>query len=462
MSSVQGGIPRQKVHLGTPARMSRRLSSQLQRKFPEDVYCEKHLELVQLFCVDDQILLCGQCFHSQEHENHLVCGVQEAAGVYRKLFQEILNTLKEKLEVAKSILADEQERMVMIQGEEQDFKEMIESEYRIRFRLMVEEMNFRSLQDCVFNPKLREDHLNQVLAFATELKGQSQETLQRLNDLGKENMNKLKESEGRLSGHICSLQKMTVELEKKCGKYTLMVLQNAGSSLKRSESLLLQCLEQAQITDLSLCQVTGMSRMLKVLQRAVTLDPKTANPCLVLSEDLRSMHLRNVQQDVPHSPGRFVFSATVLGVESFTSGRHYWEVDVEKATKWQLGVSEDSASRHGDLPTTSGNKVLLMGSLMGTNYTFWAFPPLKRVSLRGEQMHKVGVFLDCQSGQISFYDVANRSLIYNFSSLTFQGALRPIFSLCIPSGVTNSDSLSICLPPVSSCDVTVSPQSSLA
>lgn len=49
--------------------------------------------------------------------------------------------------------------------------------------------------------------------------------LQRLNDLGKENMNKLKESEGRLSGHICSLQKMTVELEKKCGKYTLMVLQ---------------------------------------------------------------------------------------------------------------------------------------------------------------------------------------------------------------------------------------------
>lgn len=65
-----------------------------------------------------------------------------------------------------------------MKGEEQDFKEMIESEYRIRFRLMVEEMNFRSLQDCVFNPKLREDHLNQVLAFATELKGQSQETLQ--------------------------------------------------------------------------------------------------------------------------------------------------------------------------------------------------------------------------------------------------------------------------------------------
>lgn len=30
-------------------------------------------------------------------------------------FQEMLNTLREKLEVAKSVLADEQERMVMIQ-----------------------------------------------------------------------------------------------------------------------------------------------------------------------------------------------------------------------------------------------------------------------------------------------------------------------------------------------------------
>lgn len=189
------------------------------------------------------------------------------------------------------------------------------------------------------------------------------------------------------------------------------------------------------------------------------MDPKTAHPCLVLSEDLRSVRLRNAQQDVPGTPGRFVFGATVLGVESFTSGRHYWEVDVEKATKWQLGVSEVSASRHGALPTNSGNKVLLMCSLMGTSYTFWAFPPLKRVSLRGEQMHKVGVFLDREYGQISFYDVTNRSLIYNFSSLTFRGALRPIFSLCIPSGVTNSDSLSLCLPPVSSCDVTVSPQS---
>lgn len=66
-----------------------------------------------------------------------------------------------------------------MKGEEQDFKEMIESEYRIRFRLMVEEeMNVQSQQGYIFNPSMREDNQNQLMEFATELKEKSQETLQ--------------------------------------------------------------------------------------------------------------------------------------------------------------------------------------------------------------------------------------------------------------------------------------------
>uniref|UniRef100_A0A8C0HXX1 B30.2/SPRY domain-containing protein n=1 Tax=Balaenoptera musculus TaxID=9771 RepID=A0A8C0HXX1_BALMU len=391
--------------------MSKRLRSQLEQEIPEDACCEIHLEPPQLFCHDDQITLCDKYFKSQEHKNQVVYGVQEAAENYRKLFQEILNTPKEKLEVAKSILADEQERMVMMQEEEQNFKVMIESEYRIRFRLMIEEnkVNFQSLQGCGFNLNLREASQNKLMEFATKLKEKFQEILQRLNCLWRENMNKLRES----------------ELEKKCGQSASALLQNARNSLERSESLLLH-----------LCQITGMSKVLKVLQRPITLDPKTAYPCLVLSEDLRSVRLGNVQQDVPGHPERFDFSATMLGVESFfTSGWQNWEVDVEKAAQWQLGVHRSSASR-----SASGDKVLFTGSMMGTDYPFWAFPPLKRVSLR-EQMHKVGVFPDYDYGQISFYDVTERSLIYNFSYLAFQGALRPIFSLCVSNGGMNSDSL---------------------
>lgn len=69
--------------------MSRRLSFKLQQKILEDAYCEKHLEPHLLFCDDDQITLCDKCLQSQEHKNHMVYGVQEAAENYRVSFIQI-------------------------------------------------------------------------------------------------------------------------------------------------------------------------------------------------------------------------------------------------------------------------------------------------------------------------------------------------------------------------------------
>ncbi|PNJ85214.1 TRIML2 isoform 1 [Pongo abelii] len=438
--------------------MSKRLSPQLQHNITEDAYCETHLEPTRLFCDVDQITLCSKCFQSQEHKHHMVCGIQEAAENYRKLFQEILNTSREKLEAAKSILTDERERMAMIQEEEQNFKKMIESEYSMRLRLLNEEceQNLQRQQECVSDLNLRAALLNQVIKLATELEEMFQEMLQRLGLVGRENMKKLKESEARVSEQICSLRKLIVELEKKCGEGALALLKNAKYSLERSKSLLLEHLEPAHITDLSLCHIRGLSSMFRVLQRHLTLDPETAHPCLALSEDLRTMRLRHGQQDGAGNPERLDFSAMVLAAESFTSGRHYWEVDVEKATRWQVGIYHGSADTRGSTARASGEKVLLTGSVMGTECTLWVFPPLKRLFLE-KNLDTVGVFLDCDHGQISFYNVTETSLIYNFSHCAFQGALRPVFSLCIPNGDTSPDSLTISPQRGPSCDATVSP-----
>ncbi|XP_027628128.1 probable E3 ubiquitin-protein ligase TRIML2 [Tupaia chinensis] len=189
--------------------------------------------------------------------------------------------------------------------------------------------------------------------------------------------------------------------------------------------------------------------------RNITLDSETAHPCLVLSEDLRSVRFGNTPQDMPGHPQGLDFSATVLGVERFSSGRHYWEVDVEKATRWQLGIYQGSADRRANMPKASGDQVLLTGSIMGTDFTLWVSPPLKKVSMR-QQMHQVGVFLDYEYGQVSFYNVTEKSLIYNFSYLAFQGAVRPVFSLCFPDRDINSDSLTISSPQVPNHNIAVS------
>ncbi|XP_058874690.1 butyrophilin subfamily 1 member A1-like, partial [Acipenser ruthenus] len=76
---------------------------------------------------------------------------------------------------------------------------------------------------------------------------------------------------------------------------------------------------------------------------SLTLDLDTAHPRLTLPVD--GKQVRRKTQDY-NSSQRFDYRRCVLGKEGFTSGRHYWELGVEKNTFWRLGVSRESAPRN--------------------------------------------------------------------------------------------------------------------
>ncbi|KAL0199016.1 hypothetical protein M9458_007556, partial [Cirrhinus mrigala] len=77
----------------------------------------------------------------------------------------------------------------------------------------------------------------------------------------------------------------------------------------------------------------------------VILDPNTANPRLVVSDDLTSV--RCGYQPVPDNPERFDYYYCVLGSEGFNSGTHYWDVEVKQSSAWSLGVTTASNQRKG-------------------------------------------------------------------------------------------------------------------
>ncbi|XP_028975987.2 butyrophilin subfamily 1 member A1 [Esox lucius] len=169
----------------------------------------------------------------------------------------------------------------------------------------------------------------------------------------------------------------------------------------------------------------------------VTLDPDTAFPYLILSDDGKQVRHVDTNQNPPDNPKRFTYYPSVLGKEGFFSGRFYYEVQVKEKTRWVLGVARESVNRKVGITERPEYGYWTVYQYDGV---YWALtdPPVT-LSLR-EKPQKVGVFVDYEEGQVSFFNVEARCHIYSFTGQTFnKEKLYPYFNPGL-----NSASLVIC------------------
>ncbi|XP_034020783.1 E3 ubiquitin-protein ligase TRIM39 isoform X2 [Thalassophryne amazonica] len=388
----------------------------------EDRMCPKHERLLELFCKKDQTCVCVLCTET-DHRAHYTVPVErewtEKKALLKKteidVQQMIQDRVKKVEEIKHSVELNKACAQREIEDSTQVFSELVRSIQRTHANLVL-----------AIEEKQRQTE-RRAEGLIAELEQEIAELKSRNTDL--ENV--------AHTDHIHFLQNfpaLNTPPSVKDWSETSVPTETCVGIMRRAVSKL-----EGALSDMIAKLADSEIKTIQNYGVDVTLNPDTANPWLQLSQDRRQVRHLGAWQDLPDHSDRFDTVVIVLGREGFTSGRHYWEVQVGEKDDWYLGVARSSINRKGriSVSTTQGYWALAMKK--GQEYRVSTSPPL--LLTLNSKPKQVGVYLDYEEGQVSFYDVRARTHIYTFKD-TFVEKMMPFFYLyCCDKA---SDTIVIC------------------
>ncbi|KAI5609973.1 E3 ubiquitin-protein ligase TRIM39 isoform X1 [Silurus asotus] len=158
----------------------------------------------------------------------------------------------------------------------------------------------------------------------------------------------------------------------------------------------------------------------------VHLDSSSRHPWLCVSKDKLKVYelCEAPREQQVDNPEQFDKQPFVLGHNRISSGRHYWEVNVPAKGSWRLGVAAASAQRKGRFNVAPGSGYWTICSRSET-LRACTDPPTKLPN--SVPLQVVGVYVDYEEGQVSFYNAKSRFHMYTFTQ-TFRDVLFPVFA----------------------------------
>uniref|UniRef100_A0A3B3IEE2 Si:dkey-46i9.6 n=1 Tax=Oryzias latipes TaxID=8090 RepID=A0A3B3IEE2_ORYLA len=369
----------------------------------EDRMCPKHERLLELFCKKDQTCVCVLCTET-DHRAHYTVPVErewtEKKAQLKRTGIDVQQMIQDRVtkveEIKLSLELNKMDESMQV------FSELVRSIQRAQAELVV-----------AIEEKQRQTE-RRAQGLISELEQEISELKRRNADL--ENVAR--------TDHIHFLQSfpaLCTPPSVKDWSETSVPTDTCVGMIRRTVCHLEATLTEMIDKLLENEQSPGFASTVDV-----TLDPDTANPWLQLSQDRRQVRHLGAWQDLPDHPDRFDTVVIVLGREGFTSGRHYWEVQVGDKDDWYIGVARSSVNRKGRISVSTTQGYWALALKKGQGYRVSTAPALQ-LSLESKPK-RVGVYVDYEEGQVSFYDVKARTHIYTFEA-SFTERIRPFFYL---------------------------------
>ncbi|XP_062904122.1 zinc-binding protein A33-like isoform X2 [Mobula hypostoma] len=378
---------------------ARKLNMNPQEK-ESKLYCEEHEEELKLFCETDKTLICLICATAREHKSHNFMPVKEAVQDYKDRVKSSLDSLTKN---------------------KTDFEKM-------------EQQQKKKISGVREQSHILQSHVTSQFAELHQILTEKERHI--LKDLGEEEeriLNPMEKNLREIQKNLNSTQEEISRLQEQMDQKESVIFLTEEACQKRRIS---GDIQQLSVTDGALpvenfdhlyLLNSALKEILDDINRvSVTLDVETAHPGLEVSEDRKSMRYTGTLRDLPDTGKRFTDWACVLGSEGFTSGRHYWEVDVTGNQWWDLGVVTESVEKEGEVESSPETGFWIIRRF---NDVFGVLTSPESRLPAGPIPGRVGVYLNYESGTVSFYNAETNSRVHAFTGNKFTEKLYPFFGI---------------------------------
>ncbi|XP_044306297.1 E3 ubiquitin-protein ligase TRIM35 [Varanus komodoensis] len=373
--------------------------------------CPLHGEEVKLFCLEDKELVCFACQSARPHAGHRLKPVAEMAENYRAKCKDMENSLRDKMKEFGRMQSDYR----LIANHNKAESARLEKEIKKQFEQLHE---FLQNEERNMLEELQQETQNKQELIEGKIKKLSEE-----NDV-------LLQEVGQLQA---DLKDNDTSFLKKHKNRKRRIAWTIGQPEAIPPGTLVEVTKY-----LDSLQYNVWKKMLNIIKVVpFSFDPNTSASWLEVSDDLTSIVTCNYKLMV-EVPERFSTGMPcVLASKSYSEGSHTWEVNIGGAEHWYIGVAKKSCGYYWSFGCDSRLGFGYMYRMQGTkNKKSQSSQSIVSEGGRRKSLKRVRVELDCDEGELSFYDAERKSHIYTFHDKF--GEVFPYFCICNADAANSS------------------------
>uniref|UniRef100_A0A8C5Q5S5 B30.2/SPRY domain-containing protein n=1 Tax=Leptobrachium leishanense TaxID=445787 RepID=A0A8C5Q5S5_9ANUR len=361
----------------------------------ENRKCSIHKKALEYYCCE--ACICVYC-SAGEHREHAVETLNEASEKkkhnLRNILEELTSERKEVEDRIQSLQGQSREQQETFDGFKKQVTDMIEN---IRNKLGALEKELMSeisrqtqkVSQQILDLEIKKEELSRKMRHIKELCNLTDPltVLQRLES----DRDDFCDSEGE-------------DIEDTDGDNTKVVeylrlnniIEALNCTLPKFATTTRSCLLPPEASDMLLGVHTASEMML---------DINTAGNYVHVSEDLKNASHSRIEKNRPETPERFSHNQ-VLSSGSFSSGKHYWEVEVNKSWGAVVGLAYPSIDRKGE-KSAIGNNNKSWGLWICRNHYYVKHESKVTRLPHSPSCQRLGLLLDYEAGRLSIYELCD-------------------------------------------------------